>query len=167
MFERCICVQNTFTFWGSQSWLWTTVSETWCVWVSFWDEILQFVDRTIFFRIWNPIHSFFSFGASVLSIPLCQFYFVLFYRKCGVRVSIIICVDFSTAHGISIPGEQSDRFNKPHSNAQYDRIVVSKQVCWILFQITFRNYFFVLNWFCQPLFQLFLQFAIKDCIAPF
>ena len=142
----------------------------WCFWISFWDEIGQCFDRTIFFRIWNRIHSVFFWGVCFINTTLPIFLFC-FMRKCGVHVSIIICIDnewiyFQLLMEFQSPGNKVNCYNKPDSKAQNDRIFVSKQVCWNFFQITFRNYFFVFNWFCQPLFQIFLQFAIKDCIAP-
>ena len=173
MFDRRICVPNTFIIWESQSWLWTTVEENWCVWVSFWHEIGQVFDRTIFFfRIWNHLQSFFFlFGASVLSIPPCHFLLFCFMQKCGGHGSFIIFIDQEWIHfqlliEFQSPGNKLKTYYKPNSKGHYDRIFTPHRYADFFF-ITLRNYIFVFNWFCQPLFQIFLQFAIKDCIVPF
>ena len=132
MFDRRICVPNTFNNGGRD---------------------LMRLGHFLRCNRLEPHTFFFLFGRRFYQYHVANFS-VLFHAK-------VWGTCFHVSSVLTINEYFMNCFNKPNSKTQYDRNVVSKQVCWIFFQITLRNYFFVLNWFCQHLFQIFFNLSSR------
>ena len=148
MFDRRICVPNTFNNGGRD-----------LMRLGHFLRCNRLEPHTFFFLLVRLFYQYHLANFSVLfhaKVWRTYFHYHLYWQWMNL---------FSTAHGIPIPGQQMNCYNKPNSKVQNDRIVVSKQVWWFFFQITFRNYFYVFNRFCQPLFHFIFFFNLPSRIA--
>ena len=122
------------------------------------DNIFQNLQLHIFF-----LFCFWGVCSITTNLPIFLFCFM---RKCGVHISIIVCIDnewiyFQLLMEFQSPGNKMNCYNKPNYSAEWQNCCLQSGMLNFFFQIS------VFNWFCKPLLQIFLHFAIKDCIAPF